>query len=253
MNVASMSPLNNNQNVHRDEIADKRIEGRSLAHAATRQALTPVELEERAIIQRTALARPEVSAFRDLRTQLLSMVDGNFVTLVAPVSRNCGGSFVARNLAAAMTFDEARTALLVDCDIRHPSQQASMRIESANGGLIDYLENPDFQIADILYETGVPGLHLLPPGAPREAGIEYFSSLRMRLLLDSIRSSHPDCHIFLDSPPVREAPEARILAELADVVVLVAGYGRDTPAAIAQAAANFDVGKFAGVVFNEGA
>ena len=37
-----------------------------------------------------------------------------------------------------------------------------------------------------------------------------------------------------------------------DVVVLVAGYGRDTPAAIAQAAANFDPKKFAGVVFNEG-
>jgi hypothetical protein len=33
--------------------------------------------------------------------------------------------------------------------------------------------------------------------------------------------------------------------------VLVAGYGRDTPAAIAQAAAAFDPERFAGVVFNE--
>jgi hypothetical protein len=33
--------------------------------------------------------------------------------------------------------------------------------------------------------------------------------------------------------------------------VLVAGYGRDTPAAIAQAAATFDPDRFAGVVFDE--
>ena len=57
---------------------------------------------------------------------------------------------------------------------------------------------------------------------------------------------------FLDSPPVIGSPDARILADLADVVVLVAGYGRDTPPTIAQAAANFDPAKFAGVIFNEG-
>jgi hypothetical protein len=43
------------------------------------------------------------------------------------------------------------------------------------------------------------------------------------------------------------------LSELADVVVLVAGYGRNTPAEIAAAAANFDPAKFAGVIFNESA
>ena len=66
------------------------------------------------------------------------------------------------------------------------------------------------------------------------------------------RNRYPDRYLFLDSPPVRGSPDARILADLADVVVLVAGYGRDTAASIAQAAANFDPNKFAGVVFNQG-
>ena len=35
------------------------------------------------------------------------------------------------------------------------------------------------------------------------------------------------------------------------LVILVAGYGLDTPEAIAQAAGLFDPAKFAGVVFNE--
>jgi hypothetical protein len=44
-----------------------------------------------------------------------------------------------------------------------------------------------------------------------------------------------------------------MLCELADVVILVAGYACNTPADIAAAAGNFDPGKFAGVVFNENA
>lgn len=235
-----------------DGIAERSRTSRSIARMTDGQTLSPRELEDRALIHRTEVARPEVDAFRELRTRLLSMMDGNFVTLVAPVSPECGGSFVARNLAAAMAFDEAKSALLVDCDLRHPSQHTAMRVDTARGGLIDYLEQDDSDVADMLYDTGVPRLRLLPTGKPRETGAEYFTSFKMRLMLDSLRSRYPDRYIFLDGPPVRGAPDARILANLADVVVLVAGYGRDTPEAIAHAAANFDPAKFAGVVFNEG-
>ncbi len=47
------------------------------------------------------------------------------------------------------------------------------------------------------------------------------------------------------------SPDARILSDLADFVVVVAGYGRDTPTAINQAVANFEPSKLAGVVFNQ--
>ena len=226
--------------------------GRSISRMAEERSLSPAQLRERAIIHRTDVARPEVDAFRELRTRLLAISSDNFISLVVPVSAGCGGSFVARNLAAALAFDDARSALLVDCDLRYPSQQSAMRIE-AGRGLIDYLECPDDDIATVLYETGVPRLRLLRAGRPRETGAEYFSSFRMRLLLDSLRSRYVDRYIVLDGPPVKGAPDARILADLADVVVLVAGYGRDTPAAVAAAAASFDPAKFAGVVFNQGA
>lgn len=226
--------------------------GRSIARMGQSSALSNTQLEARSLIHRAGGAKGGVEAFRELRTRLLAMGTGNFVTLIASVSRGSGGSFVARNLAAAMAFDEAKSALLCDCDLRHPSQHLTLQIDPIRGGLIDLLEAVEGQISDVIYETGVPRLRLLPAGKTREIGSEYFSSVRMRLLIDSLRSRYPDRYIFLDSPPVRGGPDARILADLADLVVLVAGYGRDTPAAIAQAAANFDPGKFAGVVFNEG-
>ncbi|MGO4220678.1 polysaccharide biosynthesis protein [Lysobacter sp. TAF61] len=235
-----------------DDVQHERDLQRSISPVAGVTALTPTQLEERAIIHRGAVARPEVDAFRELRTRLLAAVDGSFVALVAPVSAGSGGSFVARNLATAMAFDETKSAMLVDCDLRHPSQHRTMKIEIPQGGLVDYLENPDAEFNDVVYDTGVTGLRLIPAGTPREVGAEHFSSSRMRLLLDSIRSRHPNCYVFLDGPPVRGTPDARILADIADVVILVAGYGRDTAAAISLAAGNFDPSKFAGVVFNEG-
>jgi len=73
----------------------------------------------------------------------------------------------------------------------------------------------------------------------------------MRLLLDALRNRTPAPYVFLDGPPVRGAPDSQILADHADLVVLVAGYGRDTPATIQRAAAQFDPNKFAGVVLNQ--
>lgn len=232
--------------------ADAPDAGRAIARVVETGTLTSNQLRERAIIERGQVARPEVDAFREIRTRLLAAAEGNFTTLVVPVSAGSGGSFVARNLAAAFAFDETKSALLVDCDLRHPSQHATMRIEPEHGGLIDYLENEDHDLGRTIYATGVARLRLMPAGTSRETGSEYFSSQRMRLLIDTLRSANPQRYMILDGPPVRGNPDARILAELADLVVLVAGYGRDTAAAISQAAASFDPGKFAGVVFNEG-
>ena len=225
---------------------------RSLATADT--TLTPTQLEDRSLIYRSDHPMPEVEAFRDLRTRLLDACGGrDFVTLVVPVSAGSGGSFVARNLAAAFAFDPARAALLIDCDLRNPTQQRTLAMADVDSGLVAYLDDPGLQPEDVIHATGVARLELLPVGTVAENGAEYFSSARMRLLLDSLRANRPERMLVLDAPPVRGTADARILADLADVVILVVGYGHDTPQAIADAAAVFDPAKFAGVVFNEGA
>jgi Mrp family chromosome partitioning ATPase len=227
---------------------------RSISRISEATALSPAQMQDREIISPAMIGEPQVDAFREVRTRLLAAAsDTNIVILVAPVSHGSGGSFVARNLAAAVAFDETKSAVLIDCDLYRPTQHTTMRIDPTSGGLVDYLENPATFVADLLYDTGIPRLRLIPAGSPPSRNTEYLSSFRMRLLVDSLRARYPDRYLFLDSPPVRGAPDARILADIADVVVLVAGYGRDSPDDISRAAANFDPNKFAGVVFNEGA
>lgn len=236
-----------------ERLVERLVANRSITRLSETTALTPAQMQERSIISPSSMGHPVVDAFREVRTRLLAAANEiNIVTLVAPVSRGSGGSFVARNLAAAFALDEAKSAVLVDCDLYRPTQHTTMRIDPFRGGLVNFLEDPATFIADMLYPTGIPRLRLIPAGSPPTRNIEYLSSFRMRLLVDSLRSRYPDRYLVLDSPPVRGAPDARILADIADVVVLVAGYGHDSPEDIARAAANFDPNRFAGVVFNEG-
>ena len=71
----------------------------------------------------------------------------------------------------------------------------------------------------------------------------------MRMVMAALRQA--PCFPFLDGPPIKGSPDARILSELADFVILVAGYGLDTPETISKSAGLFEPSKFAGFVFNE--
>jgi protein-tyrosine kinase len=236
-----------------NEIVRRSSAGRSIAQIIEPHALTPAALEQRRMIHHKDSVRRHADAFREIRTRLLAMGGGqNFVTMVTSASPRSGASFVARNLAAAFALDDTKTALLIDCNLRHPAQHSALGVGPIKGGLIDYLDHPGIGIQNILYHTGIPRLRLIPTGARRESGGgEYYSSFRMRAMLDSLRSRYPDRYLFLDAPAVKGSPDARILADLADFVVLVIGYGRETPASINRAASNFDPNKSAGMVFNQ--
>lgn len=219
---------------------------------ASPQTMTVREMEQRRLIHRNDNQREQADAFRELRTKLLGMREGaSTVILVAPIRHGCGGSFVARNLATAFAFDEAKTALLVDCDARHPSQAQVFGIDAHAGGLVDYLEGGDLALDAIIHPTGLPRLGLVPAGKTREIVGEMFSSTRMHMMIDSLRDEQAQRFVILDGPPVEGAPDARILSDAADLVVLVAGQGEVTADAVRKAVAAFAPEKMAGVVFNQ--
>src|SRR5689334_13617343 len=80
------------------------------------------DLSLRGIIQPQRKEDPAIQAFRDLRTKIIQQSQGqNAVILVTSVTKGCGSSFIAQNLGAAFAYDMGKTALLIDCDLRHPS------------------------------------------------------------------------------------------------------------------------------------
>jgi protein-tyrosine kinase len=103
----------------------------------------------------------------------------------------------------------------------------------------------------VVHASGVPRLQLIPAGRIRETPGESFSSFRMRAMIDSLRAHQGNRHLILDAPPALGSPDARILSDLADLVVLVVGYGQVSSEDIDKAVASFPPEKFAGVVFNQ--
>lgn len=193
-----------------------------------------------------------VRAFREIRTKVIQKTQGrNCVIMVTSVTSKGGSSFVSLNLSAAFAFDAGKTALLMDCNFRNPflHKMFNARKEPYHG-LTDYLENPDMDIADIIHPIGIERLRVIPSGGQREIPAEYFTSVKMRRLLESIRQRYRERYIVLDAPPMTESADTQIIAELCDYVVLVVPYGKVSDAQVVNSAKAIGEKKLLGVVFN---
>lgn len=229
---------------------DRYVISKQIVRMQEPRKLTPDDMDERRIIYPESSNRHLVNRFRDLRTKLLEASGGNnFTLVVSGASSGAGASFVALNLAAAFAFDQSKTALVIDCNLREPTLHTTLDIMPETG-LTDFLDDPDYDIARILYPTGIPRLRLIPAGSRREIPAEFFTSFRMKQFIQAVRRRYPDRFIILDTASITESPDARILAELCDYAMLVVPHGRITPKVAEQAATAFHSEKFVGAVVN---
>ncbi|MDH5648668.1 MAG: polysaccharide biosynthesis protein [Gammaproteobacteria bacterium] len=189
------------------------------------------------------------NSFRELRTKILQKSNGRQRTImVTSPTSGCGCSFSALNLAAAFSFDESKTALLVDCNLRNSG--LSKILSSEGHGLTDYLESTELDVSEIIHPTGIKRLRLVPAGGVREVPVEYFTSMKMRSLLSAIEERYPDRYIIIDTPPILESADSHILSELCDFVLLVVPYGKFTQSQIKAAADAISGEKLIGIIFN---
>ena len=219
------------------------------------------QLRARKIIHPEMKDRKVLDTFRRLRTKLLQISAGeNFIVMLTSVTPGNGASFSATNLAVAFALDNTKTALVVDCNFRNPVQHKRFGVGGNRDliGLTDYIENPDtmdpegWSVDDIIYPTGIRRVSVVPVGKRREASQEYVASAHMEVFFTEVRNRYPDRFIFVDAPSISESPDAMVLADLCDMVVLNVGYGKTTRGQIAQVAAEFGNEKLAGVIFTEG-
>jgi protein-tyrosine kinase len=193
--------------------------------------------------------RKLVNSFRELRTSLTAQSSNN-VVMVTSIGHNSGVSFFSRNLAAAVAFDVAKTSMLVDCSGVKNNLNAVFKLDSKLG-LSDFIYDKQVKVEDIIHESGLKRLRILPFGRPGNGGDETFSHPRFHGLISEIKNKYSDRYIIVDAPPILKSADARILMEACDQVLLVVRYGCDTNQCIEAAAKMIGSQKFAGVVFNE--
>ncbi len=237
--------------MHREPDAERDDAGHGIARLGSGRALSLPSLEAKRLVHAERDDARSTDVFRELRSRLLGLVSRrNPVVLVCGVRQQVGASFVARNLAAAIAMDAERSALLIDCHWRRPSQQQVFELGSGPG-LVDYLRTPGMPAEAIIYRTGIARLEVIPAGTATPRDADLLCSLRMRALLGGLGLGHDDRCVILDAPPARGSPEAHMLGQRADLVVLVAGEGMHRAEDVQAAAATFEPARLAGVIFNE--
>lgn len=238
---AAMSSENKKSRFNESKQIRKMVEVRSMSLE---------EMDQRKIIYPGMSNRNALNTFREIRTKLIQRAGKrNIVTMVSSVVPRGGGSLVSMNLAAALAMDHTKTALLIDCNLYEPSIDSLLNVE-AEAGITDYLVDPNLDVDDIIYDSGIRRLRVVPVGHNLENAAEHFSSSRMISFMNSIRERYHDRYIVIDAPPVGLSAEARILGELSDYAVLVVPYGRATEGQIYAGIDAVSKEKLAGIVFN---
>jgi len=138
------------------------------------------------------------------------------VVMVASAVAGEGKSLTAANLALTLSESYRRNTLIIDADLRRPTQHSIFQVSGAPGlseGLVS-LDEPKLPLHRLSSR-----LTVLPAGRPTSDPIGAITSERMRRLVEEAKEVF-DC-VVIDTPPVGLLTDAALLASMADGVVLV--------------------------------
>jgi capsular exopolysaccharide synthesis family protein len=139
------------------------------------------------------------------------------VILVVGAVPGEGASTIARNTALSLRRGQAEQVVLVDANIRAPSQHTAFQTELSNG-LIDVLKGPASLTSAVRTDV-VPGLSLLTAGRPIESPLNLLTISALQGVVMALTSFFD--WVIIDGPPVTIYPESASLAAASGGALLV--------------------------------
>jgi capsular exopolysaccharide synthesis family protein len=219
--------------------------------SAPYESLVP-EIRKTALSDKIETIREESSfiseQFKSLKVRIAEIAAVNnlkVITVSSPAAGD-GKSLVCTNLAALYSRDSNRRVIVVDCDLRNPTQHKYLGI-TAEPGLLGYLQEDYLQ--PYCYMRRLGKLYILASGGIAENPLALLSSDKMRKFIDYLRTAFDT--IIIDSPPLAPISDAQVLTGLSDGLVLVVRSGKTTYGNLEKGLRNLDRNKLVGVVFND--
>ena len=173
-----------------------------------------------------------IESLRNLRTALhfgMMNVKNNCVMIAGP-SPTVGKSFISVNLAAVLASN-AKKVLLIDGDLRRGHLHEYLGINRENG-LSDFISG-DIPIGQVLHQTTVPGLTLIPTGTLPPNPAELLLHQRFANILSVLGPRYD--HIIIDSPPILAVTDATIIGQMVGGALMVLKSGNHPMREIEQA------------------
>jgi len=179
-----------------------------------------------------------------------STVNNGFVALVTSALSGDGKTFTCINLALSLAKEQDSSVLLIDADIPKPHISTLFDAQDEQG-LTDFLEGHVSDVDEIILDTSIDGLSLLPTGRSLEHATELLAGRRMVELIDAIHRQDPKQIILIDSSPLLQTTESRALAAICGQVIMVVRAGKTPKGAVMDAVSTLDSDKPTNLVLNQ--
>ncbi len=166
---------------------------------------------------------PDAEPYRILRTNIefnRRQANANVMTLVSGGPGE-GKSTTLVNLAFTFAQSGMRT-LIVDADLRRPRQHAIFGVNNGRG-LTDCLSK-GIPIEELILNTKVENLHLIPSGKLPPGAIAMLNSRRFTDLLDSLKTQYD--MVLVDAPPILGVSDSSVIARAVDITAIVIQHRR---------------------------
>ena len=198
-------------------------------------------------VTRPSIDPAAAEQYRKLAASLhqLQMERGTRIIMVASAMASEGKTLTAANLALTLSGSFRRRVLLIDADLRRPAVHKVLDLPNVFG-LNDGLNAPEEQKLTILEVSA--RLSVLPAGRPNPDPMSSLTSGRMRSIVKEAAARFD--WVIIDTPPVELLPDAALLAEMVDGVILVVSAGRTPFRSIERAVKAIDRKLIVGVVLN---
>lgn len=161
------------------------------------------------------------------------------VIVLTSASPKEGKTTTACNLAVSLA-DISKRVLIIDADMRRPRLHSVFDVENGNG-LSDLLASKQPLSPSLIEEasqkTAVPGLFVLTSGASRFQASSLLHSARLPELINLVRE-HYDA-VIIDTPPMANIADARVIGRYADALTLVVRSGHTSRDAALLARSRF--------------
>lgn len=196
--------------------------------------------------------------FRQIKRPLLLNAFGNGaihaphsnLIMVTSARPSEGKTFTTINLALSIALERDLTVLLVDADVAKPSVARVLNYPGT-AGLVDYLADRDRPLSDLILQTSLPKLRILPSGRRHAHSTELLASESMSQLVEELAHRYPDRVVLFDSPPLLATSEAAVLAGLMGQVVMVVEAGKTKREELNEALTHLNPNQYVGLVLNK--
>jgi capsular exopolysaccharide synthesis family protein len=186
---------------------------------------------ERRLVVHEQAKSPIAEAYRTLRTNIqFSKADGELKVIMFTSSGPGEGKSTTIANTALVLAQAGNDVILVDCDLRKPSQHHIFSLR--NMGLTNSLVE-DIPIRDLIKNTEFDNLRLVTSGPIPPNPSELLGSAKMKKIIEDLKLQAE--YVLIDVPPVVAVTDASVLASQVDGIILVVNSGTNRPEMVQQA------------------